>query len=266
LVCAAEDIRNDPHWHWHSSWNRYPNNCCWRPCTWAAFGGWFAWSWSEPYTYDYGTTVVYRDNYVYINDEQYASADAYYRQAETIAASVPEQRDAEQVEWMPLGVFAVAEEIRVLNECLCSSGCGDLVTMLAVVLDPKTHELSIVSAGHMSPIWRWANGTAEDLEIDRPGLPLGVIRGIEYEEQIIRFLPGDMLLLYTDGLFEALDPQSRVFSIDRIRSCLEGNDMDVTTTGQTIVSNVVRHMTSSPQYDDICLVCLQRLPVDACPP
>ncbi len=103
-------IRDDAHWHWHSSWDRYPNNWCWKPCTWAAFGGWFAWSWSKPYTYDYGTTVVYRDNYVYINDQQYASADAYYQQAETIAQSVPENVEAEKVEWMPLGVFAVAEE------------------------------------------------------------------------------------------------------------------------------------------------------------
>jgi serine phosphatase RsbU (regulator of sigma subunit) len=159
-----------------------------------------------------------------------------------------------------------AAAMRILNECLCSCGCGDFVTMLAVVLDPETHELSIVNAGHVSPIWRRANGTAEDLEIDRPGLPLGVVGEIEYEEQTIQFLPGDMLILYTDGLFEALDPQGRPFSIDRLRSCIDAADMDVSTTGQAIVSNVVQHIGSRPQDDDICLVCLQRLPVGALRP
>jgi hypothetical protein len=53
---------------------------------------------------------VYRDNYVYVNDEQYASADDYYQQANTIAESVPQDVQVDDAEWMPLGVFAVAEE------------------------------------------------------------------------------------------------------------------------------------------------------------
>ena len=80
------------------------------PATWASFGTWFAWSWPKPYTYDYGNTVVYRDNYVYVDGQQQATADAYYDQAVSIAQSVPENLDAEKVEWMPLGVFAIAED------------------------------------------------------------------------------------------------------------------------------------------------------------
>jgi hypothetical protein len=103
-------IRNDPHWRWQRGWAGYGSNWCWRPCTWAAFGGWFAWNWTKPYAYNYGTNVVYRDNYVYINDQQYATTDAYYQQAETIAGNVPAEVEEEQIEWMPLGVFAIAEE------------------------------------------------------------------------------------------------------------------------------------------------------------
>lgn len=102
---------HDHGWHWHNNWNHYPNGWCWRPAAWAAFGTWFTWAaWPQPYTYDYGTTVVYRDNYVYVNDQQYASADQYYTQAVNIAESVPADLDEEKVEWMPLGVFAIAEE------------------------------------------------------------------------------------------------------------------------------------------------------------
>ena len=65
---------------------------------------------AKPFNYDYGNTVVYRDNYVYINDQQYATPEVYYQQAETIAESIPQDVEPEQVEWMPLGVFALAEE------------------------------------------------------------------------------------------------------------------------------------------------------------
>ena len=65
---------------------------------------------AKPYSYDYGTNVVYRDNYVYINDQQYATPADYYQQAETISESIPVDVQPEQVEWMPLGVFALAEQ------------------------------------------------------------------------------------------------------------------------------------------------------------
>ncbi len=98
------------HWRWHTGWGRHPAGWCWRPATWAAFGTWFAWSWPKPYTYDYGNTVVYQDNSVYVDGNEVASAEVYYEQAETIAQSVPKDLDTEKVEWMPLGVFAIAEE------------------------------------------------------------------------------------------------------------------------------------------------------------
>lgn len=75
-------------------------------------GTFFAWSWvtPTPIVYDYGTSVVYRDNYVYVQDQQVATADEYYEQASTIAESVPEKADPETIEWMPLGVFAISAE------------------------------------------------------------------------------------------------------------------------------------------------------------
>ncbi len=97
-------------WGWQQGWAKYPSYWCWRPCTWAAAGAWFGWAVSKPYNYDYGSTVVYRDNNVYVSDKQYASAEQYYEQADTIAKSLPEGADPESVEWMPLGVFAVTEQ------------------------------------------------------------------------------------------------------------------------------------------------------------
>lgn len=99
-----------PAWRWCGNWGNYAPGWCWRPGTWAGFGTWFAWSWAEPVIYDYGSEIVYRDNYVYMNDEQVASAADYYQQAETVATSIPQNVDEQKVEWMPLGVFAITEE------------------------------------------------------------------------------------------------------------------------------------------------------------
>jgi hypothetical protein len=97
------------HWRWQSHWHSRPASHWWRPATWAAVGGWFTWTWAKPYYFDYGTSVVYQDNSVYYGEQEVASAEDYYQQAEVIAESVPEDVDAENVEWLPLGVFAIAE-------------------------------------------------------------------------------------------------------------------------------------------------------------
>jgi hypothetical protein len=73
-------------------------------------GTFLPYAWSNPVAYDYGTNVVYRDNYVYINDQQTVSAADYYGQAGAIAASVPATADPKKEEWLPLGVFAIAED------------------------------------------------------------------------------------------------------------------------------------------------------------
>lgn len=70
--------------------------------------------WANPIYYRYGSggTVYYENNVVYVNDEEYSSAEEYYNDASTIATSVPEMTNeqAEQMEWLPLGVFALTKE------------------------------------------------------------------------------------------------------------------------------------------------------------
>lgn len=102
--------RRPAYWRWQTGWGRYPGYWCWRPCAWATFGTWFTWgTWAQPVTYSYGTNVVYRDNYVYVNDQQVGTATQYYEQAEAIATSIPANVEPENVEWMPLGVYAITD-------------------------------------------------------------------------------------------------------------------------------------------------------------
>jgi len=86
-----------------------PANYWWRHGTWSGMTGWVAGSWEEPVYYDYGNTIVYEDGNVYQDGEEVASADQYAQQAQQIAET-PVESDPEDVEWMPLGTFAMVRE------------------------------------------------------------------------------------------------------------------------------------------------------------
>jgi hypothetical protein len=96
-----------PRWHY---WNSRPYYYWWRPATWVGVTGWIAGSWGQPYYYDYGTSsCYYENNVVYIENEAVATADEWASSAEAIAAVEPPAASAE-VEWMPLGTFALSSD------------------------------------------------------------------------------------------------------------------------------------------------------------
>jgi hypothetical protein len=113
--------RNFGHWDcFHDRWwNRYPG--CWR-CPWWTTAGvvWALPAWDvvypyvgypeEPIYYDYGTNVVYQDDSVYVNGEQTATAAEYSDQAQQYADTGRDAKVSEEGEWLPLGVFAMAQE------------------------------------------------------------------------------------------------------------------------------------------------------------
>jgi hypothetical protein len=72
--------------------------------------GWIAWNWAQPIYYDLGGNVYYEDNSVYYNGEAVGSAEAYAEQTTELAASVPDDVSADDVQWLPLGVFALVKE------------------------------------------------------------------------------------------------------------------------------------------------------------
>ncbi|QDU94590.1 hypothetical protein Pla8534_23830 [Lignipirellula cremea] len=98
---------NSNNWRWQRGWNSYPSYWSWRPAVWTSFNPWFSWNWNSPYRYAYGDNIYYRDNYVYYGEQRYAPATVYYTQASDIARAVPTTVDADAIDWMPLGVFAV---------------------------------------------------------------------------------------------------------------------------------------------------------------
>ena len=93
-----------PDWRWR--WASARRNW-WAWATVGSVTGWLIGSYGEPIYYDYGTNIYYEGDNVYYNDELVATTDEYAEQAQRLAEDVPEV-DPQNVDWLPLGVFALS--------------------------------------------------------------------------------------------------------------------------------------------------------------
>jgi sigma-B regulation protein RsbU (phosphoserine phosphatase) len=153
-----------------------------------------------------------------------------------------------------------ARVVERLNRNLCSGGTADkFVTFLLVVLDGERNELAIVNAGHMGPLIRRADGRIEVFGEDQAGPILGVIDGQTYEVAITPIGPGDVVVLYTDGVSEAMDDAGDQFGIERLKRSLAAADPCVSSVGVAILDAVRRHAGAQDQSDDITLLCFGRI-------
>lgn len=162
-----------------------------------------------------------------------------------------------------------ARAVGLLNDQMIRGGLGDrFVTLAVVVLDPQSHRITIVNAGHMSPrLYRAKSGELADaISNEATGLPLGVLPGFEYEAVTLEVEPRDILTVFTDGVTDAMSPAGAVFGPEEVDRCLlakdgapAGEPMRPKCTGETLVQAVRRHANGRPQNDDIAVVCFGRL-------
>jgi sigma-B regulation protein RsbU (phosphoserine phosphatase) len=123
-----------------------------------------------------------------------------------------------------------------LNQALSEDfPMGKFVTMVYAVLDARTREITVASAGHLRPLL--INGECSFLEVDT-GLPLG-LGASSYPEYTINLKPGTRLLFYTDGITEAMDSRNEEFGPARLLdhflqpgACVEGLIQKVQRFGQ----------------------------------
>ena len=116
--------------------------------------------------------MVYRDNYVYVNDQQVASTQEYYQQADTIATNIPEDLEPEEVEWMPLGVFAIAEEGGVDSGMLIQLAVSKEGIIAGTFYNDLTDDgrplEGSVDRESQRAAWRFADGKNKDIVMETP--------------------------------------------------------------------------------------------------
>ncbi len=115
----------------------------------------------------------------------------------------------------------LGQAVSRLNDLLFefTSPMDRFVTLSAAVLDPARHTITLVSAGHPSPqLWRKGQAALQDaVPRSTAGLPLGMVAGSAYNACEIALEPGDNLLLFSDGITDALDVRNNPFGMKGVQ-------------------------------------------------
>jgi phosphoserine phosphatase RsbU/P len=150
-----------------------------------------------------------------------------------------------------------AVAITKLNCLMGQSGMADrFVTLLAAILDPVNHTVTLVNAGHLSPLiyHRAARTVEEAITSEVAGLPLGVLDTFEYASCQIALKPGDSLLAFTDGVTEAMDINDVELKTKGIHAAVAGEAYSPQALGDRVVKVVKQFAAGRSQHDDIAVV------------
>lgn len=151
-----------------------------------------------------------------------------------------------------------AEILRQVNGDLSSANENLLfVTLCCFILNMKTGEFFYSNAGHNPPVILRAEGPTEWLSLP-DGLVLGVEPNTTYVTQRALLKPGDTIILYTDGVTEAMSPAREVYSDERLLETVGKLDRkDATQAAETLMTSVKEHAAGAPPSDDITILCLK---------
>jgi len=133
------------------------------------------------------------------------------------------------------------------------------VTAFYGVLDLDTGMFVHCNAGHCWPCFISTHDSKRVRKVNNTGIPLGIFEDMTWEQGVVQFAPGDMLVLYTDGITEARDSQGAFFGDDRLLEFLTTNlGYQTGAMPDAVLGEVQRFVGGLPQDDDIALVVLSR--------
>jgi len=162
------------------------------------------------------------------------------------------------VRLMAGGVRDLAELAGRLNAYLAGATADNRFATFAMVRISPDGEVRGVNAGHLPVLIRRHDGTVE--EIVSSGLPLGILKAATYTQSKARLDPGDLLVLYTDGLTEAEDSDEEEFGVDRLTAVVASlSDPTADHACEELLRAVDRHTDGTPLQDDATLVVVERL-------
>jgi serine phosphatase RsbU (regulator of sigma subunit) len=130
-------------------------------------------------------------------------------------------------------------------------------TLFYGILDTESHTFFYSNAGQDQPCLLSCEKISRRLATG--GIPLGMFPEFNYEEESIRLEPGEVLVMYSDGVTEAMNPRGELFGEDRLASVLTSCRSDSPETILGLIVDAVRsHADQMPQSDDITIVILRR--------
>jgi sigma-B regulation protein RsbU (phosphoserine phosphatase) len=153
-----------------------------------------------------------------------------------------------------------AESIACANRLITADSVGSMfVTLFYGEIDPATQSMTYVNCGHNPPI-HYRPATHTLAELTRTGIVLGFDTAAPYQQQTFDTQPGDVLVLYTDGVTEAFNTERQLFGEERlveiVRSEAGGSAANLIEKLQTALKDFTQE---TPQSDDITVVIGKRV-------
>jgi len=152
---------------------------------------------------------------------------------------------------------SLAEEMTVINRVLHRKAPKHMFTALCLVaIEPSTRAMRFVNAGLCPPLLKLASGVTE-LEPSGPTLPLGAFADTRYESRIVRLETEAVLVLFTDGVPEALGRHGAEYGYERLArfvAALDTAALPAREIAAAILGDVARFAAGSRRHDDQAVV------------
>ena len=133
-------------------------------------------------------------------------------------------------------------------------------TLFYGIIDIRRDEITYANAGHNPPYLIGPDKSVSSLE-GTGGIPLGAMSGMRYAEKSVTLREGDTVFCYTDGVVEAMDPEGREFTDERLRKVLyESYGLSVEALSKRVIDNVSEFAGTADQFDDITCVVFRYQP------
>jgi len=142
-----------------------------------------------------------------------------------------------------------AATLSTVNTALVRRGIqGRFVTLFYAMLDPRGR-LVYCNAGHNAPVLVRADGVER---LETGGMVLGLYDGVPYDEGTVILQPGDCVVLFSDGVSEAMNADGEEYGDDRLLACLADlSEPECEARLQEIFASVERFTAGAPQHDDV---------------
>lgn len=153
----------------------------------------------------------------------------------------------------------VVVAIRHINNHMCHNmASGRFVTYTLGVIDLKTNRMTLANAGHYPVIVRKPDGTLEEIGKDQIGIPVGIMEDYDYDVIVHEVTPGETFLLRTDGVDEAMAPNSDLYTTERVHEFFTKASGSAATIGRALLADVRKHASGRAQNDDIAIMVFGR--------
>ena len=146
-----------------------------------------------------------------------------------------------------------------LNTLLCAAGIEEkFITLSLSVLDATRKQLTLASAGHLPILIRRVDGRIDEVGEEIAGFPLGIIPESNYQQTTIDLKPGDVVVVYSDGVTDARSPREELYDtrdcrrlVKRLAEATGGPE----AVGRALLQDIREFSAGHSQTDDITLIC-----------